>query len=55
MEITALERLETPRAFNVFTEFGRDEKAVSTDAGKFASYSRGLRQYALRRGPLRDR
>ena len=49
IEITALQRLETPRAFNIYTEYGTDEKRLSVDSDRFASYKRGLAQYAVYR------
>ena len=47
IELAAIDRLESPRAFNIFTEFGSEERRVTTMANKWALLGKGLNQYAL--------
>ena len=49
LELAAIERLESPRSFNVFTEYGTDEKRTSTEANRYASFKLGMREYAVYR------
>ena len=49
IELAAIDRLESPRAFNIFTEFGSEERRVTTMANKWALLGKGLQQYALAR------